>query len=338
MFVKHPWRRAAGLVPLFLLSVSVSGVRAQAPPSPAEPPVIRVGSRALAPEALQRRLDQVPHFQLAALGDSPARIREQYLEQVVIPELLLEEEAARQRLADRPQVRQIQQHILVQALEDEIRRELENKGIGDHEVSAYFEKHRKELDRPETLRLFRLLAKDKATAERLLAQAKHIKDMAKWRELVREHSLEKATRLRGGDLGFVRPDGHTEVPRVRVTSALFQAAATVEDGELVNEPVPDGAHYAIVWRRGMLPARRAELQEEAPRIRRLLIESRLREALTTLLDELAKGKVVRHELTPLEALTVTTPADPRLPATALLQAARPAPAKPAASASETGLR
>ncbi len=338
MFVKHPWRRASGLIPLFLLSVSVSGVRAQASPSTAEPPVVRVGSSELSAEALQQRLDQVPHFQLAALGNSPAEIRARFVDQVIVPELLLDEEAKRRKLADSAEVRPLQQQILAQALEDQVRREIEEAGISEQDVSAYFEKHRKTLERPQTLRLFRLLVKDKATAERLLAEAKTIKDMAKWRDLVREHSLEKATRLRGGDLGFVRPDGHTEVPRVRVAPELFQAALAVKDGELVNEPVQDGAHYAIVWRRGTLPAHEADLEEEAPHIRRLLLESRASEALSALIDELGKNQVVRHDLALLEELSVSTPPDPRLAATALLRPVKPAVAKPAVSTSDTGLR
>src|SRR5690606_33300409 len=144
--------------------------------------------------------------------------------------------------------------------------------------------------------------------------------------------------LRGGDVGFVQPDGKTDVPRVRVPPALFEAAAAVNDGEFVAEPVPEGEHFAVVWRRGSLPAVQSSAAAEAPRIRRLLIESQVHQELETLGKKLAEGRVSKHNLELLDELTLHQPADPRLPASALLPQKAHGSARPNVAPGETGIR
>jgi peptidyl-prolyl cis-trans isomerase C len=54
---------------------------------------------------------------------------------------------------------------------------------------------------------------------------------------------------------------------VRFDPVLFAAAARVKDGEMVGEPVKEGDAFAVVWRRGTLPAVRRSVEEEASAIR-----------------------------------------------------------------------
>jgi len=317
------------------LSPLVFAAGASADSKPLSPVVLRVGSASLTLDELQREIDAIPPFQLNSLGANDAEIRRGYAQTVSVPRLLLAEDARARKLSDTLPVKQLADRALVQALEESVRRELSAE-VTAAVVTQYFEEHRAELVQPERIRVFRLLVADRAEAQKLLEKARKLKDMSEWRTLVRDHSIDQATRMRGGDLGFVHPDGDTDVPSLRATPELFAAAAKVRDGELCPELVAEGKLFGIVWRRGSLAAVEPQLKDHQARIQHLLIESRTRQAL----DQLATGggaKVERFELSLLDELKLNVPADPRLPASALLPPAR-TPAKPAVSAGETGLR
>lgn len=55
--------------------------------------------------------------------------------------------------------------------------------------------------------------------------------------------------MRGGNLGFVQPDGTTSEPGLKVGPEPPKAAQLVKDAEIVPHPVQDGDRRAIVWRR-----------------------------------------------------------------------------------------
>ncbi len=299
--------------------------------------IVKVGDRTLNADQLGKRLAEIPRVQLAALKGEGSP-RERYVDQVAVPELLLDAEAERLELARTPAARAGAEQLLVETLTESLRDSISRDVVTDELVAGYFSAHRADFGHPEKLRLFRLLVKERSEAETLLEKAKHLTDMAMWRDLTREHSIDKATRMRGGDLGFVHPDGNTDVPRVRVPRELFEAAARVEDGALVPEPVPEGDLYAVVWRRGSVSAVEPKLEEAAPRIRRLLVEAKLEETLDALVASLSKGKVTRDNLQLLEELSVTTPADPRVVATARLGPDKPRPARPEVRDTDTGSR
>ena len=70
---------------------------------------------------------------------------------------------------------------------------------------------------------------------------------------------------RGGYLGWVAADGHTDVAELRVAPELFRAAESAADGELLREPVRQTEGFAVVWRRASRPERArspAEIQRD----------------------------------------------------------------------------
>ena len=87
----------------------------------------------------------------------------------------------------------------------------------------------------------------------------------RWSRLARERSIDRATHMRSGSLGYVAASGQTHMPQVRVSPALFAAAAQVQDGQLVPRPVPEGTEFAVIWRRASraAPAPVAELAKVA---------------------------------------------------------------------------
>ena len=303
----------------FVLAVGASSV---ARADDADPVIVRVGSAVLRASDVQRRILAVPAFQLASFGKTPEEIRKRFVSSVLAPEMLYAAEAEQRRLAMEPQVLARIRDARSRALVDAIRGQAVAAGIPEGEIQAYFAAHRDEFEKPERIRIARILTDDESLARRILVEARGAGGPERWSKLAREHSVDDATKMRGGSLGFVFPDGRTEVPQLRVDAALFAAAAAVKDGELVPNPVKEGNRFAVVWRRGTLPAVHRTLDEERDRIREILLRTRIDQAVTSLLDALRKQYVTKVDSAalesplPSEASSATTTTRPREPTSA----------------------
>jgi peptidyl-prolyl cis-trans isomerase C len=300
--------------------------------------VATVGSARVTTSDVERRLHGIPDFQLRSLGDFPAQIRHQVLAKFIIPDLLYSQEAERQQLQRDPAVRARVDEVLRRAVEFDLRAELERtRPVTDEEVRRYYEANRSRYETPQRIRIWRILVKDEALARKIGADARGTAGLARWAEHARSHSLDSATKMRRGDLGFVRVDGRTDVPRVRVDPALYAAADQVPDGSVVPEPVKEGDAFAVVWRRGSAPAVSRSLEEEAGAIRRILMRNRVHERV----DELV-ARLRRQHLTVLDDSLVDRVSVPppkfASPAGQASSRRRPAPAPAAPSTGERGLR
>lgn len=323
--------RAIRLLPL-LAALSASSARADEP----DPVVVTVASRSLRKSDVARRLALVPAYQAASLGRDPDEARKRLVDTVLVPELLGAEEGERRGLGAEPRARARLRDALARVLVDTIRTEARATPIAEAEARAYYEAHAAEYSQPERLRLSRILVDDEGLARRILSAVRGPEAARRWAELAREHSLDAATKMRGGQLGFVHPDGRTDVPQVAVDPALFDAARKVRDGELVPDPVHEGSHLAVVWRRGSLPALSRTFEAERARIEELLLRERGEKAVTALLAELRKRELRTFEPAPLESWKPRdVPAAPvaPMPAAGPLASSDPAPRR-----TERGLR
>ena len=250
-------------------------------------PVGRVGNEVVSPEALSRRLAKIPDFQRVALADTPDRLKQRVLDTQLIPELLYAQEAERLKLGDLPALRERQREHLREAMDRELRRESAAKTpVTSADIQAYFEANRARFETPRRIHVWRILTDDEALAKKVIAESKGVDGLQQWSTFAREHSLDKATHLRNGDLGFVHPDGNTDTPTLRVDPALFAAAEPLEDGKLAPEPLKEGLHFAVIWRRGSMKAVTRTLAQETGSIRHVLERQRLEQARDELLHVL----------------------------------------------------
>ena len=283
-------------------------VRPGVPRAENDPEVVRVGSQSLRVSDVEGRLAAMPVFQLRTLGDNPAEVRRRFVDTVLVPELLATEEAGRRRLAEEPGVRSRILETRRTALSQALSQELEQKQpVTDAEVAAHYESKRSQFETPERIQIWRILTEDDATARRVIAESRGVGGPERWRALAREVSQDQATRMRDGNLGFVMPDGRTTISQVRVDPAVFKAAQGVRDGEIVTKPVKEGNRYAVIWRRGSLPALNRSLETEAPAIRQLLARQRLDERLKQLLADLRKRNLRDYDAAPLAQLPTEAP-------------------------------
>jgi hypothetical protein len=138
------------------------------------------------------------------------------------------------------------------------------------------------------MQLWRLVVANRDVAKSLRAKMGKDLTVAAWHRLVEEHSMDKSTHLRGGDLGWLTG---TEVA-VRFSGAVKQAPV----GTLLTEfyPVADlspqgdpaQAPVAIVWKRGQRPKQNPPFAQVRSQLEQQLVASKVAEKWQALLDRL----------------------------------------------------
>ena len=305
------------------------------------PVVARVGSRTITAAELERRLASVPPFQLRTLGKTPEEIRRAFLERVLVREALFAEGAMAEKLTERDEVQERLRSILRSALLTQVRVDVARDApISEAEMKAYYDANRARFNAPARLALWRILVDKREEAVKIIEDAKKDLTPKHWTDLAREKSVDKATNMRGGNLGFVAPDGTTAEPGVRVDTALFTAASEVKDAELVPEPVKEGERWAVVWRRQSMRSVERTLESESASIRQILSHSKTEERIKGMVEKLRTEQVaeLHPELTDLLEITSSGEIQPMHRPGSLASSRRPAAAPPAPVPGPGGLR
>ncbi len=282
-------------------------------PSWASAPVSRVvvtlGTEAVDQSIVKGKVLLLPLFQRGYLGLATTTGLRKYVDDVVVRDELLSLFAAEQKLAEREpnrsQIERAYSNATLRQVRDQVGRAT---SIPIEDVTAYYEAHRSLYEAPERILVWRVLLASREEARALLEVFKKSVTVESFRSSAREKSLDKASYLRGGDLGFLEPDGTSHYAGLKVDPALSRAASVVKDGELVPTPIPEGENFAVIWRRGTVPAQKRKVDEVASQIRDVLWKERTEVVAKTLLSELRKEHVrfvrddvlTRLELPPIE--------------------------------------
>lgn len=285
---------------------------------------VKVGTRAVTVGELEDRLAEIPPFQLATFGVSRDEIIKAYVDQVIVRDLVLGAGAEQRKLDESlPTKHQLQRARSTATLRALRAGDLKSPAsIPLEDVKKYYDENRSRFDSPERVNLWRILCKTHDEAETVLAAAQKELTIPKWTALAKEHSLDKATNFRGGNLGFIAPDGTSNEAGVKVEPSLVKAAASTKDGELVTQPVPEGTGFAVVWRRTTVPATKRTLEEATAQIRATLYRERTEAQEKKLIADL-RAQHVRDvnadllkivELPPLDAGLGPARSFPKLPA------------------------
>ncbi|KYF61258.1 peptidylprolyl isomerase [Sorangium cellulosum] len=286
-------------------------LRAEAQPSAAADAVVaRVGDRGITAAEVERRIAQIPPFQLQSFGRTPDEIRRNFVSQVLVREQLLAQGAAAQKLTERADVQDRIRGVLRAALLQRIQAEAAaSSPVTDEEVRAYYEANRDKFSAPPMVALWRVLVATREEAEAILAELKKDPSPQRFKDIARDRSLDKATSLRGGDLGFVAPDGSTAEPGLKLPPGLIEAAGRVKDGELVPEPVAEGDRFAVLWRRQSRRPVSRSLEQEAPSIRQILAHGKAEAQVKQLLERLRAQDVSGHAPELVDLIDITSTGD-----------------------------
>lgn len=269
--------------------------------------VAKVGDKTITLGDLERRMRQMPAFMLKRYGSTSDEIKRRFLDEVLVREIVLTQGAIDQGLDKRADVDDKLKAILRSALYEQLKKGISPELVSDDEVKKFYDENADKFVAPRRLSIWRILVGSEPEAREILAEVKQGDDIKKWNQLAREKSLDKATSLRSGNLGFVSPDGTTAQPDVKLDVALFDAADKVKDGEIVPEPVKEGDKWAIVWRRQGMRAVTRTLESEASAIRTALADEKMRKAADDLLTSLRSQNVteVHPELCDMLAVSDT---------------------------------
>jgi peptidyl-prolyl cis-trans isomerase C len=203
----------------------------------------RIGPLAIDAPELGAHAARLLPAQRAQLGPDWREQRRRLLQEVLVPQALLQVEAAR---VDRGLL-SARDRALADALTLALESEALARGVAPAQLASR-QAEQGQRDTQRTLLLWRILLRSEAEALALLKELGPPSESA-WTRLARERSIDRATHMRSGSLGYVAASGQTHMPQVRVSPALFAAASQVEDGQLVPRPVPEAGEFAVVWRR-----------------------------------------------------------------------------------------
>ncbi len=246
--------------------------------------VATVGKVQITVAEMEKRLGQVPLFQLKMLGKTPEEVRKKFLDQLVGIEVMVQGAQA-DKLDQRIDVRDRIRSVLVAALKNRLRAEAAKaRTVTDEAVKAYFEKHKNRYKSQLRIKLWQIVSERRADADKILSMIntdpKYKKDPVKgWEELARKHSIDRSTRMRKGNLGFVQPDGSTAHKNVKVDPLLVKAALAVKNGEVVPHPIKVGDSWVVLQRRGSHQTPERTLAMEAGPIRLQLSKQQVQEQL-----------------------------------------------------------
>lgn len=255
-------------------------------------PIVTVGPASMTQADVSRRLAALPSYQLSRYGSSPQEIKKRFVDEVLVPELLFGEEGLRRKLDQSPTMNDKRRDAMRDAVDRTVREEaLVKQPVTAEEIKKYYDDNKNRYETPKRIRVWRVQVADEATAKDLVTQAKGTDGTKKWSDFSREKSLDKATSQRNGDLGFVRADGTTDVPRVVVDKAVYAAVDKVTDGTIVGTPLQEGDRWSVLWRRGSVEATKRTLEDETASIRQILERRRADTAKQEVLAALRKEKL-----------------------------------------------
>jgi peptidyl-prolyl cis-trans isomerase C len=269
--------------------------------------VARVGARVVTVGEVEDRLAQLSPLARASYGDTPEAIRKKFVDEVVVPEVLLELGADQRKISSRPEVGYDLDRTRADATLRAVRAKVgPATSIPEADARKYYEENKARYDAPERVNVWRILCKTREEADTVLASAKKDSAVASWNALARDHSIEKASALRGGNMGFVGPDGTSNEAGVKVDPAVIKAATAVKDGEIVSTPIEEvGAGWSVVWRRGTVGASKRPFEDVAAQIRDTLFKQRVETEMKKLTAELRAKNVTGFAPEVLETVDLT---------------------------------
>lgn len=207
---------------------------------------------------------------------------------------VLAKEAARRGFSKHPDVVRMLRQVMIQRLRQRVVEEkVKRSAISDEDVKAYYDKHKAQYNKPETVRASHILLREKAEADKVLAEVKAKgNDPRAFRALVKKHSTDEATKRRAGDLRYF-----TQADK-RVPKEVIEAAFKLVKRGDVGGPVKSKLGWHVI----KLTHRRKAINRKVddPKVKQQIVTRILRDKRRKALEGFKKGlrakaKVSVHE-------------------------------------------
>ena len=219
--------------------------------------------------------------------------KKEFLDNLVRFEVLARE-AERKGLDKDPEVvRTMKQALIQKLMKDQFENKVKIEDVTDAECKAFYDSHLAEFNQPEEVRAAMVLVKDLATAKKVAAdpRIKGSSDVADFRKLVAEFSIDAATKDRGGDLRYF--DASSKELPAPIISAVFALSAIGD----VSPPVKTPQGIAILKLTGRHKAVARPFDDAAKaQIRNRVFRDKRQAAMDAYIKDLqTKAKVQIHE-------------------------------------------
>lgn len=264
----------------------------------------RIGDQTITAGDFSRRLAELSPY-LRNQYRSPERRRE-LLENMVRFEMLALEAKKRGYNRDPEVARAETQFMIDQFLEETIDSKLRLESVSDRAIEAYYQAHSGEYHKPEQIRISHIVVAEKSAAARLLdAVNKHKNDDEYFGRMALEHSIDEATRTRGGDLTFISRPNERTGSEPRVPEAVARAAFKLTRlGDIYPQPVESTDGYHIIRLTAKREALQRSLQEVRRPIQNLLLKQRRAEMIENLLKKLRQQANIKEDLERLKDVRI----------------------------------
>lgn len=229
------------------------------------------------------------------------RLRSQEAAQRALDELIQHRailaRAQLEHFDEEPEVRRAINELIISAYRE--RHLLTNAAIvTDEQIEAYYTANLKEFTRPRAIRIGVLKLDPNAGNFQETLDAAAAADEIGFKQLAAKHSLDQATRYRGGDAGWIEEsDAHPRWPQ-----EVMKAAWHMEDIGLISAPIDLGDSLYVIRMNSFQGARTNSLQSVADVIRHRLTKQQLAEARDKFYEELIKTSDVEIYDGPLNRL------------------------------------
>ncbi len=233
--------------------------------------------------------------------------KQEFLENLVRFEVLAKE-AMRRGLDNDPEVVRTMKQMMIQKLmADEFETKIDPEAIGDDEMRAFYAEHESEYKKPEEVRVSAIILRSEADAKKVAQAAKgeQGKTNKGFRDLVAQHSIDEATKVRGGDLRYFAADTK-ELP-----APVVEAAFALEQTGDVAGPIAAGnGSFYILKQTGRRKAMEKSFDEVKRQIQNRIYREKRTAAQQTFIDSLkdkAKIEIFEDNLAKVEIDTAGAP-------------------------------
>jgi peptidyl-prolyl cis-trans isomerase C len=258
--------------------------------------VARVGESTITVGDVEDELNKL-HPSVRARFMSPER-RKEFVKNLVRFDVLARE-ARRRGLDKDPEVIKRVKRAMIDVMMVELRSSLvKMEDITDKDVETYYNEHINVFRQPPKVRASVIVVATRAEAAALMTKAKKKPgDVKAFGDLAVAHSIDPATKVKRGDLGFFSRDDE------KVEKELREAAFKQEAMWSVSEPVKVARGWAILMKTGDVAEVNRPLQMERDRIKNRLFNERRLQAVERYVDELqskAKVEIIDKNLSKVE--------------------------------------
>lgn len=247
--------------------------------------VAKVGERTITVGDVTRQINRLSPY-IRRRWAAPEK-RKEFLDKLIRVELL-SQEAERLGLADDPEVQRTVKQVMVRLMiKNDLEKELFPNQVDEKILKEEYDKEKDKYYRPAQVRASQIVLKNRAEAEKLLAELqKKAADARLFRQKARELSIDKTTGERGGDIGYFSQPGQRRDDEPEVPKAVAEAAFAISNsGDLAKEIIQTDQGFHIV----KLTNKRAEMNRSFESVKRMIENRLLRDKRREAMDEFIEG-------------------------------------------------